>query len=131
VFISAIANPLRAFAIAAQWGHRINDSGPERISLGPPDFSTKGHPRGTPQHVEILMAKRPVHYCLPRHFASPHMVIVNDAYFWEPEDADVVGKSVNFLFFDFRPEDSIRAYLLTSSTSSGYRRSLLFLTDQY
>ena len=42
------------------------------------------------------------------------MIQINDAYFWQPEDADVVGKWVNFLFFDFRTEDQ------TSLRRTGY-----------
>jgi hypothetical protein len=61
--------------------------------------------RIAPQHIEILFAKRQRGEITERQMRDwAHMVTINDAYFWEPEDADV-GKWVNFLFFDFEPED--------------------------
>ncbi len=61
--------------------------------------------RITPHHVEILMAKRRRGEITERQMVQwgAHMVTANDAYFWEPEDADV-AKWVNFLIFDFRPD---------------------------
>jgi len=60
--------------------------------------------RITPQHVEILMAKRRRGEITERQMVQwALMVAANDAYFWEPEDADV-AKWVKFLIFDFRPE---------------------------
>lgn len=62
--------------------------------------------RITPQHLEILMAKRRRGEITERELRDwAHMVTINDAYFWEPEDADVVGTWVNFLIFELRPED--------------------------
>jgi hypothetical protein len=59
-----------------------------------------------PEHVQILMAKRRQDEITEREMVDwAHMVTINDVYFWEPQDADVVGRWVNFLFFDFRPED--------------------------
>jgi hypothetical protein len=61
--------------------------------------------RITPQHLKILMEKRRRGEITERDLRDwAHMVTINDAFFWEPEDADV-GKWVNFLFFDFKPED--------------------------
>lgn len=62
--------------------------------------------RITPEHIEILLAKRQRGEISERQMRDwAHMVEINDAYYWEPEDADVVAKWVNFLFFDFEPED--------------------------
>ncbi len=61
--------------------------------------------RITPQHIEILLAKRQRGEITERQMVDwAHMLEINDAFYWEPEDADVVAKWVNFLFFDFRPE---------------------------
>lgn len=61
--------------------------------------------RITPQHLEILMEKRRRREITERELRDwAHMVTINDAYYWQPEDADV-GEWVNFLFFDFAPED--------------------------
>lgn len=61
--------------------------------------------RITPQHVENLMAKRRQGEITEQEMVDwAHMVTINDAYFWEQEDADVVGQWVNSLFFDFTPE---------------------------
>ena len=61
--------------------------------------------RITPQHIETLFAKRGHDEITEQAMVDwAHMVIINDAYFWEPEDADTVGRSVNFLFFDFKPQ---------------------------
>lgn len=58
-----------------------------------------------PQHLEILLEKRRRGELTDQQMVDwAHMVTINDAYFWETEDADVVGQWVNFLFFDFRPE---------------------------
>lgn len=58
--------------------------------------------RITPEHLEILLANRRQGKITEREIVDwAHMVTINEAYFWEPEDADVVGKWVNFLFFDF------------------------------
>jgi hypothetical protein len=62
--------------------------------------------RITPQHIENLLAKRRRGEISERamvHWAS--MVLTNDAFYWEPEDADIVADWVNFLFFDFRPQE--------------------------
>jgi len=62
--------------------------------------------RITPQHIEILFAKRKRGEISERQMRDwAHMVEINDAFYWEPEDADLVAKWVNFLFFDFTPED--------------------------
>lgn len=62
--------------------------------------------RITPQHIEILFARRQRGEITEQQMRDwAHMLEINDAYYWEPEDADVVGTWVNFLFFDFRPED--------------------------
>ena len=61
--------------------------------------------RITPEHLEILMAKRRQGEISDRQMRDwAHMIQINDAFFWEPEDADVVGEWVGFLFFDFQPE---------------------------
>ena len=61
--------------------------------------------RITAQHVEIIMAKRRRGEITEREMVQwAHMVTANDAYFWQPEDTDV-AKWVNFLIFDFRPQD--------------------------
>jgi hypothetical protein len=60
--------------------------------------------RITPQHVETLLAKRRRGEISERQMRDwAHMVEINDAYYWESEDADV-AKWVNFLFFDFTPQ---------------------------
>jgi len=62
--------------------------------------------RITPQHIETVFAKRQRREITERdmvHWAD--MVTINDAYFWEPQDADVVGRWVNYLSLDFTPED--------------------------
>ena len=57
--------------------------------------------RITPQHIEILLAKRQRGEISERQMRDwAHMVEINDAYYWLPEDADVVAKWVNFLSFD-------------------------------
>ena len=62
--------------------------------------------RITPEHIEILIAKRRRGEITEQQMRDwAHMVTISDAYYWEPEDADVVCGSVNFLFFDFTPED--------------------------
>lgn len=62
--------------------------------------------RITPQHIEILIAKRRQGEITEQQMRDwAHMVTISDAYYWEPEDADVVGGWVNFLFFDFTPQD--------------------------
>lgn len=62
--------------------------------------------RITPKHLEILFDMRKRGRITERQMVDwAHMVTINDAYFWQPEDADVVGKWVNFLIFDLRPED--------------------------
>lgn len=62
--------------------------------------------RITPTHIEILFAKRKRGEITERQMVDwAHMIQINDAYFWCSEDSDVVGKWVNFLIFDFRPED--------------------------
>jgi hypothetical protein len=62
--------------------------------------------RITPQHIEILLAKRQREEISERQMRDwAHMLEINNVFFWEPEDADVVAKWVNFLFFDFEPED--------------------------
>jgi hypothetical protein len=62
--------------------------------------------RITPQHIEILLAKRRRGNITEEQMRDwAHMVTISDAYYWEPEDDNVVGEWVNFLFFDFRPKD--------------------------
>lgn len=62
--------------------------------------------RITPQHIEILLARRQRGEISERQMRDwAHMVTISDAYYWEPEDDDTVGTWVNFLFFDFTPED--------------------------
>lgn len=62
--------------------------------------------RITPQHIELLFARRKRGEITEREMKNwAHMVTINDAYFWEPEDADVVATWVDFLIFDFTPED--------------------------
>ena len=62
--------------------------------------------RITPQHIEILIAKRRLGEITEQQMRDwAHMVTISDAYYWEPEDADVVGGWVNFLFFDFTPQE--------------------------
>jgi hypothetical protein len=59
----------------------------------------------TPQHIETLFSKRQRGEITERDMVDwAHMVTINDAYFWEKDDV-VVAEWVNFLFFDFRPED--------------------------
>jgi len=61
--------------------------------------------RITAQHLEILLAKRRRGEITEQDVRDwAHMVTINDCFFWKPED-DVVGKWVNFLFFDFTPQD--------------------------
>lgn len=62
--------------------------------------------RITPQHLETLMSKRRRGEITEQAIVDwAHMVIVNDAYFWDTQDAHTVGRWVNSLFFDFMPED--------------------------
>jgi hypothetical protein len=62
--------------------------------------------RITSQHLETLMAKRRRGEITEQAIVDwAHMVIINDAYYWKPEDASTVGRWVNSLFFDFTPED--------------------------
>ncbi len=62
--------------------------------------------RITPEHIEILFAKRQRGEITDRQMVDwAHMTTINDVYYWEPEDADVVAQWVNFLFFDLVPED--------------------------
>ena len=62
--------------------------------------------RITPQHLDILFGKRHRGEITEQEIVDwAHMLTINDAYFWEPEDAETVGKWLNFLFFDFRPQD--------------------------
>lgn len=60
--------------------------------------------RITPQQIEILFAKRQRGEITERQMVEwADMVEINDAYYWEPEDT-VVGKWVNVLSLDLRPE---------------------------
>jgi hypothetical protein len=62
--------------------------------------------RITPQHLEILFSKRKRGEITERQMIDwAHMVTINDAYFWLPEDADIVARWVNFLIFDMRSKD--------------------------
>ena len=62
--------------------------------------------RITPEHIEILFARRRRGEITDRQMVDwAHMTTINDAYYWEPEDAPVVAKWVNFLIFDFKPEN--------------------------
>jgi hypothetical protein len=62
--------------------------------------------RITRQHIEILLVKRQRGEITDQQMRDwAHMIEINDAFYWEPEDADVVAQWVNFLFFDFTPED--------------------------
>lgn len=62
--------------------------------------------RITAQHVEILFAKRQRGEITERQMVDwANMVTINDAYFWEPADADIVATWVNFLSFELKPED--------------------------
>lgn len=62
--------------------------------------------RITPEHIAILLAKRRQGEITEREMVDwAHMTTINDAYYWEPEDAAVVAKWVNFLIFDLKPEN--------------------------
>jgi len=61
--------------------------------------------RITPQHIETLLSKRQRGEITERDMVDwAHMIEINDAFYWQPEDADIVAEWVNFLFFDFTPE---------------------------
>jgi hypothetical protein len=62
--------------------------------------------RITSQHIEILFAKRRRGEITEQQMVAwANMVTANAAYFWEPDDADVVATWVNFLSLDFRARD--------------------------
>src|SRR5690348_1254526 len=49
--------------------------------------------RITTQHIETLLAKGRYGQITEQEILDwAHMVIINDAYFWEPQDADTVGR---------------------------------------
>jgi hypothetical protein len=62
--------------------------------------------RITRRHVENALAKRRDKQISERHLVDwATMILINDCYFWEGEDADVVAEWVDSISLDLVPED--------------------------
>jgi len=62
--------------------------------------------RITRKHVENALEKRRLKQISDRQIINwATMIMINDAYYWDREDADVVGGWVQQLSLDLIPED--------------------------
>jgi hypothetical protein len=64
--------------------------------------------RITAQHVENALAKRRSVQISERDLVDwATMILINDAFYWEPEDAEIVAAWVNSISFDLVPENYV------------------------